>query len=171
MISLEGKALRTRIKQLMLSALPLEAPLATRRVQYEAVMSRGQLPASVLVEAVTVGTLPAEWVSAPEASSEQVMLYLHGGGYTMGSCSSHGLLAAALAQVTGLRLLVLDYRLAPEHPFPAALEDATAAYHWLVTTGFKPEHMVLAGDSCGGWLGVCPPCAPSAGGWQTPGVG
>ncbi len=152
LISPEAEALRTRIKQLMRSTLPLEAPLATRRVQYEAVMSRGQLPASVQVEAVTVGTLPAEWVSAAEAASDQVMLYLHGGGYTMGSYNSHRLLAAALAQVTGLRLLVLDYRLAPEHPFPAALADATAAYHWLVTTGFKPEHMVLAGDSCGGGL-------------------
>ena len=152
MISPEAEALRTRIKQLMRSTLPLEAPLATRRVQYEAVMSRGQLPASVLVEAVTVGTLPAEWVSAPEAASDQVMLYLHGGGYTMGSCSSHRLLAAALAQVTGLRLLVLDYRLAPEHPFPAALEDATAAYRWLLAEGYKPAKIVIAGDSAGGGL-------------------
>src|SRR5256885_5483171 len=164
----EPEALRPRIKQRMRSLLPTEAPLATRRVQYEAVMSRGQLPASVQVEAVIVGTLPAEWVSAPEAASDQVMLYLHGGGYTMGSYNSHRLLAAALAQVTGLRLLVLDYRLAPEHPFPAALEDATAAYHWLVTTGFKPEHMVLAGGSCGGGLRPFHPVLPTGAGGEAP---
>jgi epsilon-lactone hydrolase len=154
MVSPESEAIRTRVKQLMRSTLQLEAPLATRRVQYEAAMSRGHLPTRVQVEAVTVETLPAEWVSFPQAASDRVMLYLHGGGYTMGSCTSHRLLAAALAQVTGVRLLVLDYRLAPEHPFPAAVEDATAAYRWLVTTGIKPEHIVLAGDSCGGGLAL-----------------
>jgi epsilon-lactone hydrolase len=82
------------------------------------------------------------------------MLYLHGGGYTMGSCTSHRLLAAALAQVTGMRLLVLDYRLAPEHPFPAAQEYTVAAYLWLLTMGIKPEQIVLAGDSAGGGLAL-----------------
>ena len=152
MVSPEAEAIRTRIKQLMRSTLQLDAPLATRRAQYEASMSRGHLPADMQVEAVTVETLTAEWVSVPQAASRQVMLYLHGGGYIMGSCHSHRLLAAALAQATGARVLVLDYRLAPEHPFPAALEDAQAAYRWLVTTGIKPEHIVLAGDSAGGGL-------------------
>ena len=154
MLSPEAEAIRTRVKQLMHATLQLDAPLTTRRVQYETVMSRGHLPPQVQVEAVTVGTLPAEWVSAPHAASERVMLYLHGGGYTMGSCTSHRLLAAALAQATGLRLLVLGYRLAPEHPFPAALGDATAAYRWLVSAGIKPEHIVLAGDSAGGGLAL-----------------
>ncbi len=154
MLSPEAEAIRTRVKQLMHATLHLDDPLATRRVQYETAMSRGHLPPDVQVEAVTVGTLPAEWVSAPQAASDRVMLYLHGGGYTMGSCTSHRLLAAALAQATGLRLLVLGYRLAPEHPFPAALEDATAAYRWLVSAGIKPEHIVLAGDSCGGGLAL-----------------
>src|SRR5690242_14967078 len=134
MVSPEAEAIRTRVKELMRATLQLSAPLATRRVQYEASMSRGHLPPNVQVEAVAVETLAAEWVSVPQAAAERVMLYLHGGGYTMGSCHSHRLLAAALAQVTGVRLLVLDYRLAPEHPFPAAVEDATAAYRWLVTT-------------------------------------
>ena len=152
MVSPEAEAIRTRIKQLMRSTLQLDAPLATRRAQYEASMSRGHLPADMQVEAVTVETLTAEWVSVPQAASSQVMLYLHGGGYIMGSCHSHRLLAAALAQATGARVLVLDYRLAPEYPFPAALEDAQTAYRWLVTTGIKPEHIVLAGDSAGGGL-------------------
>jgi epsilon-lactone hydrolase len=154
MISPEAEAFRTRVKQLMQATLQLEAPLATRRVQYETAMSRGHLPSNVQVEAVTVETLAAEWVSVPQAVSDRVMLYLHGGGFTMGSCTSHRLLAAALAQATGVRLLVLDYRLAPEHPFPAALDGAVAAYRWLVTTGIKPEQIVLAGDSGGGGLAL-----------------
>lgn len=168
MVSPEAEAIRTRIKQLMRSTLQLDAPLATRRAQYEASMSRGHLPADMQVEAVTVETLTAEWVSVPQAASSQVMLYLHGGGYIMGSCHSHRLLAAALAQATGARVLVLDYRLAPEHPFPAALEDAQAAYRWLVTTGIKPEHIVLAGDSAGGGLALSTLLALRDAGQQLP---
>ena len=168
MLSPEAEAIRTRLTQVMQSTLHLDVPLAIRRAQYETTMSRGHLPPAVQVEAVTIGTLPAEWVSTPRAPSERVMLYLHGGGFTMGSCASHRLLAAALAQVTGLRLLVLGYRLAPEHPFPAALEDATAAYHWLVSAGIEPQHIVLAGDSCGGGLALSTLLALRDGGEELP---
>lgn len=154
MVSPEAEAIRTRLKQLFLSTFQPTAPLETRRAQYEALMSRGQLPPHVRVEAVTASMLPAEWVSTPGAVSDRVMLYLHGGGYQLGSCHSYRLLAATLSQVTGFRLLVLDYRLAPEHPFPAALEDAAAAYRWLIATGVKPNHIMLAGDSAGGGLAL-----------------
>ena len=83
------------------------------------------------------------------------MLYLHGGGYALGSASSHGELIARIAQASGLPVLALDYRLAPEHPFPAAHHDAMAAWHWLTTTrGLLPSHLTVAGDSAGGGLAL-----------------
>jgi epsilon-lactone hydrolase len=154
MVSPEAEAIRTRVEQVFHATFQPTAPLATRRAQYEAVMNRGHLPPNMQVQAVTAGTRPAEWVSAPGAASERVMLYLHGGGYQLGSCHAYRPLAATLSQVTGWRLLVLDYRLTPEHPYPAAVEDAAAAYRWLVATGIKPEHIMLAGDSAGGGLAL-----------------
>jgi phosphinothricin tripeptide acetyl hydrolase len=83
-----------------------------------------------------------------------VVLYLHGGGYVIGSPRSHRHLAAAIAGAAAARALLLDYRLAPEHPYPAALEDATAAYRWLLAQGIAPGRVVIAGDSAGGGLTV-----------------
>ena len=154
MVSSEAEAIRTRVKQVSQATFQPTAPLPTRRAQYEALLSRGHLPHNVQVQAVTAGTCPAEWVSTAGATGEKVLLYLHGGGYELGSCQAYRLLAATLSQVIGWRLLVLDYRLAPEHPFPAALEDAAAAYRWLLATGMKPEHIMLAGDSAGGGLAL-----------------
>jgi epsilon-lactone hydrolase len=154
MVSPEAEAIRTLVNQVFHATFQPTAPLETRRAQYEALMSRGHLPPNVQVQAVTAGTRPAEWVSAAGAASEKVLLYLHGGGYQLGSCQAYRLLAATLSQVIGWRLLVLDYRLAPEHPFPAAVEDATAAYSWLLATGIKPEQIMLAGDSAGGGLAL-----------------
>src|SRR5215831_5003734 len=110
MVSPEAEAIGTRVKQVFHATVQPTASLEIRRAQYDEVMSRGHLPANVQVQAVTAGTRPAEWVSSAGAASEQVMLYLHGGGYMLGSCQAYRLLAATLAQVTGWRLLVLDYR-------------------------------------------------------------
>lgn len=101
---------------------------------------------------VDAGGVRAEWVAAPGAAEDRVVLYLHGGGYVMGSVNTHRELAARLSRAAGARVLVLDYRLAPEHPFPAAVEDATAAYRWLLSQGIKPNRVVVAGDSAGGGL-------------------
>jgi len=83
-----------------------------------------------------------------------VVLYLHGGGYVIGSPRSHRHLAAAVARASAARALLLDYRLAPEHPFPAALDDAVAAYEWLLGQGLDARRIVVAGDSAGGGLTV-----------------
>jgi epsilon-lactone hydrolase len=95
---------------------------------------------------------PAEWLTPPVARRDAVVLYLHGGGYVIGSPRSHRHLAAAIARAAGTRALLLDYRLAPEHPFPAALEDAVAAYRWLLGHGVAADRIVIAGDSAGGGL-------------------
>jgi len=116
--------------------------------------SRAVLPAGTSVEPVVAGTVPAEWVRAANVATDKVILHLHGGGYTKCSCNTSRLTAAQISAASACSVLVIDYRLAPEHPFPAALEDAAAAYRWLLDQGFEPENIVLLGDSAGGGLGV-----------------
>lgn len=101
---------------------------------------------------VNAGGVPAEWIVAPGAADDRVMLYLHGGGYVMGSIATHRELAARLSKASGARVLVIDYRLAPEHPFPAAVDDAVAAYRWLLAQNIQSSRIVVAGDSAGGGL-------------------
>ena len=125
-----------------------------RRAQYDAAERVFPTPADVAIERVTAPTRPAEWLTPPGPSRDAVVLYLHGGGYVIGSPRSHRHLTAAVAQASGTRALLLDYRLAPEHPFPAALEDAVAAYDWLLGQGLGPRRVVIAGDSAGGGLTV-----------------
>lgn len=103
---------------------------------------------------VQAGGVPAEWISATGAADDRVILYVHGGGYVMGSIATHRELVARLSKASGARGLALDYRLAPEHPFPAAVDDALAAYRWLLSQNIKPANIVVAGDSAGGGLAV-----------------
>jgi acetyl esterase/lipase len=109
-------------------------------------------PDDVVVTPVDAGGVPGEWVEAPEAVDDRVVLYLHGGGYHMGSLASHRLLVSRLSAEAGARVLSLDYRLAPEHPFPAAVDDAVAAYRWLLGQGVSADRVAIAGDSAGGGL-------------------
>lgn len=102
--------------------------------------------------AVDAGGVAAEWVAAPVAEAGLRILYLHGGGYVIGSASLYRNLTWRLARAAGARLLALDYRLAPEHPFPAAVDDAMAAYEWLLTGDADPRRLVVIGDSAGGGL-------------------
>lgn len=97
--------------------------------------------------------VPALWCDQGAAQYPGVILYLHGGAYTAGGAISHRHLAARLAGVCGLRAVLPEYRLAPEHPFPAALEDAVTAYRALLDKGYRGDQIVLAGDSAGGGLG------------------
>ena len=103
-------------------------------------------------EKLEAGGVPAEWIVAPEAAEDRVVLYLHGGGYVMGSINTHRAMIARISRAAKAKALALDYRLAPEHPFPAAVEDATAAYRWLLAQGYKPNKIAIAGDSAGGGL-------------------
>jgi phosphinothricin tripeptide acetyl hydrolase len=120
---------------------------------------------------VSAPAAPAEWLRPPGAVAGRVVLYLHGGGYVIGSPRSHRHLAAAIARAAGTPALLPDYRLAPEHPFPAALEDAVAAYEWLLARGIAPERIVVAGDSAGGGLTVATLLALRDRGLPTPGGG
>jgi epsilon-lactone hydrolase len=139
-----------------LAKLPPSETLSTaeRRAQYERAEKVFPTPADVKIEGVSAPAVPAEWLRPPSAVAGRVVLYLHGGGYVIGSPRSHRHLAAAIASAGAASALLLDYRLAPEHPFPAALDDAVAAYRWLLGQGTAPGHVVIAGDSAGGGLTV-----------------
>jgi acetyl esterase/lipase len=128
--------------------------VAQRRAQYERAEKFFPTPPDVKVEHVIAPTAPAEWLSPPGARDDAAVLYLHGGGYVIGSPRSHRHLAAAIGAAAKTRVLVPDYRLAPEHPFPAAVDDAVAAYRWLLDRAIAPSRIVVAGDSAGGGLTV-----------------
>lgn len=108
--------------------------------------------ADVTLEAVNANGVPAEWSSTPGAARDRVIMYVHGGGYVIGSIKSHRHLVTELGRAAGTRALSVDYRLAPEHPFPAAVDDALSAYRYLLAQGFKPGNIAIAGDSAGGGL-------------------
>lgn len=113
------------------------------------------LPGDVSAEQVNAGGVPAHWLTTPEADRARALLFLHGGGYTVGSLRSHGPLAAHLGRATARSVFLPEYRLAPEHPFPAAIEDTVTAWHWLTTAGgIDPADVVVAGDSAGGGLAL-----------------
>ncbi len=104
------------------------------------------------VETVSVAGRPAEWLRAPGALAERAILYLHGGGYVMGSPNTHRSLGGEVSRASQAAVLMLDYRMGPEEPFPAAVEDGVAALQWLLDQGFAPKNLGIAGDSAGGGL-------------------
>jgi len=133
---------------------PADATPAQMREGFEALAAMMPTPPDVRRETVSAGGVPAEWVTAPGAADERVILYLHGGGYVIGSINTHREMVSRLSRASGARGLVIDYRLAPEHPHPAAVDDALAAYRWLLEQGAEPRRVVVAGDSAGGGLTV-----------------
>ncbi|MDC0668816.1 alpha/beta hydrolase [Nannocystis radixulma] len=114
--------------------------------------AEARLPPGIYREATRAGDVPGEWIHAAGARADKVLLYLHGGGYVAGSPATHRALTAALSREARVRVLALDYRLAPEHPYPAALDDALSAYTWLLNQGFSARSIAVGGDSAGGGL-------------------
>ena len=112
-------------------------------------LKESPIPEDIKIEAVDAGGVPAEWQTIPGAIEERVLLYFHGSAMIIMSPKTHRHLTVEIAKKTNMRVLSVDYRLAPEHPFPAGLEDCTNAYKWLLLTGIKPENIIIAGDSSG----------------------
>jgi acetyl esterase/lipase len=142
-----------------LRSRPQEAPDPTfgrERANLERESSKAPVRPGTLVTPVDAAGVPAEWVVAVDDGATgdgPAMLYLHGGGYTMGSCNTHRALASNLSAAISGPVLLIDYRLAPEHPFPAAVDDARAAWHFLLAQpDVSPARAVIAGDSAGGGL-------------------
>ena len=124
------------------------------RGAYEDLVSGFPVADDVICERVGANGVPSEWISAPGAAEDKVLLYLHGGGYVIGSTRTHREMVSRLSRASGSRALAIDYRLAPENPFPAAVEDSISAYRWLLSNGIKPNRITIAGDSAGGGLTV-----------------
>ena len=147
------------LKQFLVAAA---VPLARRKPSVGAIrlaMEAGALfqfmPWKVNLESFRLDNrLEAEWLRPREAHPTRVLLYLHGGGYVIGSLNTHRSLVGSLAQRTGLNVLTINYRKAPDHPFPAALDDARRAYRWLLRHGHQPHDIVVGGDSAGGGLAL-----------------
>jgi acetyl esterase/lipase len=124
------------------------------RASYEHMLASMPMADDIETERVGAGGVPAEWIRAPGAQVDRIMLYFHGGGYVVGSMRTHRTMLSHISRASGFSVLGLDYRLAPESPFPAPVEDALAAYRWLLDGGTEPGHIVLGGDSAGGGLVV-----------------
>jgi epsilon-lactone hydrolase len=132
-----------------------EDSLDTRRADFEAAADRARLPDDVTVTATEVAGRPGEWLTPADARDGRAIVHLHGGGYVLGSCHTHRGLGTWLARAARTRVLTLEYRLAPEHPYPAALEDVVAAYRRLVEDAdLAAGGIALSGDSAGGGLAV-----------------
>lgn len=138
----------------LIASRPRAAEIAQMRIDSDARGRAFGLPADVMVEPVTANGVRAEWTWTPGADPSKVILYLHGGGYVLCSLDSHRHLVAEVGRAARTRTLAIDYRLAPEHPFPAPVEDTIAAYRYLLDSGLKPAGIALAGDSAGGGLVV-----------------
>jgi acetyl esterase/lipase len=135
--------------------LPQQLPFAADaiRVPMEQLANLNP-PQPVTVRPVKVADLDGEWVEATPTDSAPVVLYLHGGGYVAGSPRTHRPVTSQIARRAGARVLAIDYRLAPEHPYPAAVSDVWCAYWWLLRQGITPANLVVAGDSAGGGLAI-----------------
>ncbi|MGE5394350.1 MAG: alpha/beta hydrolase [Candidatus Saccharibacteria bacterium] len=127
--------------------------IAAFREQCEKGAARyAKIPEGVLVKPQTIEGLPAEWLMPRGADSKKVIMYVHGGGYVAGSCSDHRGFISKFAKNTGVNNLVYEYRLAPEYPFPAALDDSVKVFKWLLQSGYQPNNILIAGESAGGGL-------------------
>src|SRR6516225_6746493 len=125
-----------------------------RRKDFDARASEYKIAPDVTVEPVTANGVRAEWTSTPGDDRDSALLWLHGGGYVIGSLVSHRHVVSEAGRAAKAWALALDYRLAPEHPFPAAVEDAVSGYRYLLSRGIRPGRVAIAGDSAGGGLVV-----------------
>lgn len=112
----------------------------------------GKLPEGFKLEPVKIDDLQAEWMIPPGSKKDKVILYFHGGGLVVGSIKAHRAIVAKVVKGSGMAALLFDYGLAPEHPYPEALNDSMAAYNYLLAAGVKPSNIAFMGDSGGGGL-------------------
>lgn len=134
--------------------IPDGASLAEMRVGFDSMGGMFPRLEDVSSQITNVGGVDGEWFDLNDGDSDRVMLYLHGGGYLIGSVESHRALIERITKATGGRVLAINYRLAPEFPFPAAVDDAMAAYRGLLAQGYHASRISIAGDSAGGGLAI-----------------
>jgi epsilon-lactone hydrolase len=150
-------SLRSQIVQRIMKdfkdALLYNIPIEERRRRFEAAARSGiRAPRGVTAREIRPGGVCSDWLEPVDPAPGRVLLYLHGGAYVICSPATHRGLAGGIAKAGDIPTLVIDYRLAPENPFPAALDDALTTYHWLLEQGYPPTHIAIGGDSAGGGL-------------------
>ena len=154
MPSLRSHVFRLVVKYFMSPKFNTSSTVQKQRKFLEAFSKLSILPGKTKVQSIKIGKLDAEWISVDTTPEDSVILYLHGGAYCIGSLHTHGELVARISKASNIKILQIDYRLAPEHPYPAAVEDAVFAYRWLLKNGFSSNNIVIAGDSAGGGLAI-----------------
>ncbi|HKL63564.1 MAG TPA: alpha/beta hydrolase [Woeseiaceae bacterium] len=169
MISLRARLTRALLRLRVRLRKP-DAPMPERRARLDRLGGAISAADGVDVDREEVGGRYAEWLVPLRAAEDEVILYLHGGAYTAGSCASHRNAVSHIVRAAGMRLLMPEYRLAPEHPFPAALDDGLTAYRWLLERGVPARKVILAGDSAGGGLALAVMLAARDEGLPLPGA-
>ena len=148
------KGIKLSVKRVLRKGI-LERELDEKRQMLDTVARKlAKLPKNCKVQKLEIEGLYAEWLDSENIAADKVILYLHGGGYALCSANTHRPLAASIGKAAGVKVLFPEYRLAPEHPFPTAIEDAVSVYRWLLRQGYNPENIIFAGDSAGGGLSI-----------------
>jgi monoterpene epsilon-lactone hydrolase len=153
MVSQQAEAVHERLR-VFAAAIDPSAELEDMRAVYADFAALGAEPTGVTWTEVDAGGVPAIWADAGGGATDAVLQYVHGGGYVIGAAHYYRNLTGHLAKAIGCRVLNVDYRLAPEHPHPAPVQDSTTAYRWLLDQGFAPGRIAISGDSAGGGLTV-----------------
>lgn len=141
-------------KTIVKDELHADIPIAKRRQEWEEAALRTPLPPGIELEPEVMGEVPCLWVREKQAFDDYVIVYVHGGGLTEGSAVTTREFGARLTTIIRIPVLVVDYRLAPEHPYPAALQDVKTVYKNLLKQGYKPEQIIFGGDSNGAGLAL-----------------
>lgn len=152
MASIQNFFIRAFLKVVVRRTQMVKTPIEEVRANLEKLMAMVKLPGNVSFEKTDCGGIPGEWALPNNMNNNGAILYLHGGAYISGSIDTHRPLVARIARTAATRALTIEYRYAPEHPFPAGLDDAIKAYHWLLGQGFDHRKIIIAGDSAGGGL-------------------
>jgi epsilon-lactone hydrolase len=155
----------------LLTSRPRPASVAERRERLDALGRAFVTADDIQLESVSADGVPGEWSAAPGSDAARVLLYLHGGGFSAGSIASHRAMVAEAGRAAQARTLAIDYRRTPEHPFPAALDDALRVYGWLLAQGVEPSRVAIGGDSAGGGLTLALMVALRDRGLPLPGCG
>ena len=154
MASNELKTIRTLIESQKQLNIQTNPTIEERRQNMEAMQAQWPLAPDTKLTPVDAKGVKGEWIKCGRVDSHKALLYFHGGGYIMGSVATHRELCSRLSQAIKIPVLSINYRLAPEHPYPAAVNDAISAYKFLLDEGFNPKNIVVSGDSAGGGLAL-----------------
>jgi len=152
-MSIQAKIL-TVIMRTQMANFYKDLSVEAQRAKMEKFAKAIKLPVDVNCEFAKESPVPAEWITTPKVDGDRILLYLHGGAYFLPYDNPHRAMVACLGRGAQMRAFLVDYRLAPEHPYPAALDDVTNVYQWLLKQGYPPENIAIAGDSCGGGLAL-----------------